>query len=97
MAWSAAGATGAGDRELNGDTAAFEVLKVEEFDGALGGFDGFEVDVAESVSIRHSISMCRDIEGEQGRKDGHEPFTQTSLIQNDLRINYGSRSLKLLL
>ena len=44
--------TGAGKRVLNGKTAAFEILEVVEFDGAGGGFFGFEIDVAESVSIR---------------------------------------------
>lgn len=48
----------AGERKLDGETAAFVVLHVEEFDGALGGFDGFEVDVAESMSTRHNISNC---------------------------------------
>ena len=47
-------ATGAGNRVLNGKTATFEILEVVEFDGAGGAFGGFEIDVAESVSIRHN-------------------------------------------
>ncbi len=61
-------ATGAGERVLNGKTAAFEVLEIVEFDGSGGGFDGFEIDVAESVSDTISkrrwdvyAFICRDI------------------------------------
>ncbi len=42
-------ATGTGKRVLNAKTAAFEVLEIVQFDGSGGGFDGFEIDVAESV------------------------------------------------
>ena len=52
------GARGAIQRKLNRETATFEVLEVVEFDSTLGGFNGFEVDVAESVSVRHCVSSC---------------------------------------
>ena len=105
-AWRAVGGrTGAGQRVLNRKTAALKVLEVEELDGAAGGFNIFKFDVAESVSIRHSISnchgdvyafMCRD-SGKQGMEGGNEPFTQTSLIHDNLRVNNRSRSLKFFL
>ena len=51
LAWRAvADARVARERVLDRETAAFEVFHVVEFNGAAGGFGGFESDVAESVS-----------------------------------------------
>ena len=58
-----AGRTGSGgsEGELNGKAAAFEVLQVVEFDGALGSFDGFECDIAESGSSQMDMILAMAI------------------------------------
>ena len=44
--------------KLDGEAATFEVLQVVEIDGALGGFDGFECDIAESSSNQMYIILA---------------------------------------
>ena len=46
---------------LNRDAAAFVILHVVEADGALGGFWGFEIDVAESGSVDQSFNPTDSI------------------------------------